>query len=96
MCTPLAYIASVLNGPWTSHRPFVGNSAVPQISTGPVYSVSMPQCARVDVVRAPAGDHAGAELLAAQPAGTVVAVLRVDAVLGVEDVRRRARATCRS
>jgi hypothetical protein len=45
MWTPFAYSASVRNGPWTSHRPFVGNSAEPQISIGPVNSVSMPQCA---------------------------------------------------
>src|SRR6185437_2017678 len=35
----------VLNAPCTSHKPLFGNSAVPQTSTGPVCSVSMPQCA---------------------------------------------------
>ena len=44
----------------------------------------------VEVVRAPARDHAGTELLAAQPARAVVALLGVDALLGVVDVRRRA------
>ncbi len=44
----------------------------------------------VEVVGAPAGDHPGPELLAAQPARPVVALLRVDALLGVVDVRRRA------
>ena len=43
--TPFSYSASVLNGPWTSHSPLFGNSAAPQTSTGPVYSVSIAQCA---------------------------------------------------
>ena len=43
----------------------------------------------VDVMRAPAGDHPGAELLAPQPARPVVARLRVDALLRVGHDRRR-------
>src|SRR5919112_4803268 len=43
--TPSAYSPSVLNGPCTSHSPFLGNSAEPHTSTGPVYSVPIPQWA---------------------------------------------------
>ena len=50
--------------PWTSHRPLLGNSALPQTSTGPgMLHVHAPM-GGVDMVRAPAGDHARAELLA--------------------------------
>ena len=44
----------------------------------------------VDVVCSPAGDHAGAELLHAEPAGTVEAVEGHDAVEGVGDFGGRA------
>ena len=49
----------------------------------------------IDVVRAPTRDHAGAELLAAQPAGAVVALadvgrLWMHAILGVVNQRRGA------
>src|SRR3990172_5786259 len=37
----------------------------------------------IDVMRSPAGDHAGAELLAAQPAGTAVVLLRMNSFLRI-------------
>ena len=41
----------------------------------------------VDVVRAPAGDHAGAELLHAEPSGAAEIFCWHDAVDGVGDLR---------
>src|ERR1035438_9321200 len=46
------------------------------------------------MVSAPARDHAGAELLAAQPTRPVVANLRMHALLGVEDIRRGTQPHC--
>src|ERR1700687_4326105 len=43
--TPFAYRPSVLNLPCTSHSPLVGKSPQPDTSRGPVYSVSIAQCA---------------------------------------------------
>jgi hypothetical protein len=41
----------------------------------------------IDVVRAPAGDHAGTKLAAAEPPGAIVSFLRVNAIDRVVDVR---------
>ena len=68
----------------------MGNSAVPQISTGPrVLGVHAP-VGRIDVVRAPAGDHACSELLHTEPARTIEPLERHHSIDGVRHIRRRA------
>ena len=69
--TPLAYLASMWKGPWTFQRPFLGNSALPSISNRAGEFGAHAPVGDVHVVGAPAGDHAEAIGLDAEPAGPV-------------------------
>src|SRR5581483_5189753 len=72
-------------------EPAVRKFGVPPYLDGPgVLGVHAPVRA-VDVVRAPSGDHARAELAAAQPAGAIISLLRMYTVDGVVDIWRLAQ-----
>src|SRR5205085_7460444 len=66
---------------WKLRRP-------PDLNGPGVFGAHAPVRA-VDVMGPPPGDHAGAELLAAQPPGTVVSGLRMDTLFRVGHDRRR-------